>query len=93
MWGVWLSTTCVLGEWLSGPPVISGDRASRIRQAECADKNIPNGIVLFFSAAVAGGNRLRNSGKYLLKTCANWPFPYMVSCPFLFKNNDKKNLS
>jgi hypothetical protein len=46
MWGVWLSNTCVLGEWLSGPLVISGDRASRIRQAACADKNIPNGNVV-----------------------------------------------
>ena len=50
--GLWLSTTCVLGEWLSGPLVISGDRASRIRQAVCADKNIPNGNVSFCLAAV-----------------------------------------
>ena len=53
MWGVWLSNTCVLGEWLSGPLVVSGDRASRIRHADCVDKKIPNGIVSVFSAAVA----------------------------------------
>jgi hypothetical protein len=60
MWGVWLSNTCVLGEWLSGPLVISGDRASRIRQAACADKNIPNGNVLFFWPRWCFGTQLRN---------------------------------